>query len=486
MSLHSWEFSLEELVELLNPCMGATLGETDAIGLFDHYARNPKMTGIAGQILQQSILGLPQDSRQEADISVDGLPVELKATGLRRSKGTQGEYEAKEPMSITGVSVNQIVDQEFFDSFFWHKIERLLVAYYLYDSDKTVTAGEYSRFPWMGWEIHEFDERETDILKHDWTVVRDFIRWIQENYDDPEEGYPRLSSELRGELMYIDTAPKWPNKPRFRLKRSVVTAMAQRIFEGTEHDIVPLPSMNAVDRRCRTISFRHEGKTVRELADELGVEGNRNSKSIAEAIVTRMFGSSARKMSNVEPFASAGIDFKTATVTRRGTRTEDTKLCRVDFDEVLDPHRPFEDSAFYAQFAERQMLFAIFEEPDRDAPLSSNVFLGFKRIAFDDEFIREEVLRTWEDLRRTIFSGRLEEVFEYDRHGNVKRGPSTGEPVSAPNFPKSQDHDVFLRGTGADARSKTLVINGVRMYRQWNIWIKGRVLCEMLADLPFL
>jgi len=31
-------------------------------------------------------------------------------------------------------------------------------------------------------------------------------------------------------MMYMDTAPKWPNRPRFRLKRAVVTNIVKEHF----------------------------------------------------------------------------------------------------------------------------------------------------------------------------------------------------------------------------------------------------------------
>ena len=222
-----------QLEDVLDSVRGKTLGEVDSAHVFDKTKEHPKVTGIAGDVIEQSVLGYPADVKQEPDLIVDGEEVELKTTGLRPSKKDEG-LEAKEPMTITAVSLENIADETFYDSSFWHKIRKILVVYYLYDSERTVTAAEYARFTIKGHQFHVFSKEEEETLKNDWQLVHDFVRRVQETSrtkDELREGYARLSSALRGDLMMIDTAPKYPNPPRFRLKRSVVTYMARKIFK---------------------------------------------------------------------------------------------------------------------------------------------------------------------------------------------------------------------------------------------------------------
>ena len=46
------------------------------------------------------------------------------------------------------------------------------------------------------------------------------MRKVQDTYDNPEEGYPLLSTEVNPQLVVLDTAPKYPHPPRFRIKRA--------------------------------------------------------------------------------------------------------------------------------------------------------------------------------------------------------------------------------------------------------------------------
>ena len=50
--------------------------------------------------------------------------------------------------------------------------------------------------------------------------------------------------------------------------------------------------------------------------------------------------------------------------------------------------------------------------------------------------------------------------------------PKTNCYVSAPNFPKSEEHLVFVRGSGVDKSKLPLNINGIDMLTQY-VWIRG-------------
>ena len=481
-------FTRESVVLVLDPIVGRTLGEIDSKRVFDRTITNPKITGIAGDVIEQSVLGYNANSAQSPDILIDGIETEVKVTGIRRSlKGGSSEYEAKEPMSITAVSVNTIVGEEFDFSSFKHKVDQMLIVYYLYDSDKTVKAAEYARFPVKGYEIHRFNDQDMKVLEADWTTVRDFIRYLQSNYDKPEEEYPRLSHELRDRLMYIDTAPKWPNPPRFRLKRAVVSEMVRGHFSRSRYmsrgvmSLDDFDSYSELDDICHGIADRYRGKTVDDLIDELGMEvkdRDKLSKSIAEMIVVRMFGGDVKKMRDIDIVRKIGLNLKTVSVSAKGGRTEDMKLMPVDFEEFLDPELEFEDSLIFDYFANHQLLCVVFQERDKDQKFRENRFLGFKRLAFRKDLIDREVRRTWDEVRQTVYSGNLRDEVVTTKSGKPRHNPK-GNVMTAPNLPKSEDHDVFLRGTGADSDDKPVEICGVRMYRQ-NVWLKGSVIVDLL------
>lgn len=482
-------FHKEELEKILDNALNKTLGEVDVNHVFNKTITNPKVTGIAGDVIEQSVLGFPADNLQRPDLNVDGVDTELKTTGIRLSKKDADKYEAKESMSITAVSPNQIVLEQFSTSKFWHKLEHMLLVYYHYASAKTVKAAQYADFYIRGYEFHEFDEADEARLKNDWEIVRDFIVEIQRTYDVPESQYPRLSSELREKLVYIDTAPKWPNPPRFRLKRQVVTDIVQKHF-GDKLEQLPgrYNGYKDIDNKCHAITEEDAGKTVEELVMQYGItviDIKKVSKSINETVIVKMFGGKSKKLNQIEMFSRFGIIGKSITVTTEGNRTEDTKLFAIDFEEWADKDALFEESSMYDYFANHQLLCMVFEEPSMDAPLCDNKFLGFKRLSFSEEFIENEVRKIWEEVRCLVLEKKLVETVSLNKAGQPIINKKTGTVKTSINFPKSKENIVFVRGGGLDASVKTEEVNGIKMYKQY-VWIKGSYIADMLSKLQLL
>lgn len=133
-------FTRKQVDTLLSAAIGLTLETVDRAGLFKLHAGRDKVKGIAGDIIEVSVLGCKKDSLQEPDIIVDGEQTEIKTTGMVKPKKNDSPYlfECKEPVSVTAVSIDKIVHEQFETSNFWHKLEHLLWVYYWYNSTETV------------------------------------------------------------------------------------------------------------------------------------------------------------------------------------------------------------------------------------------------------------------------------------------------------------------------------------------------------------
>lgn len=471
-------FTRQDVEFLLDCCLNRTLGEIDRKHVFDKTKTNPKITGIAGDVIEQSVFGYDADNRQKPDLIVDDVKTELKTTGIKLSKSEPNKYEAKEPMTITAVSPDKIIDEEFDSSHFWEKIEHLLFVYYLYSSHKTVSAAEYASFYIKGYHFFEFSNNDREILKKDWLIVRDFIRALNKD----SSAYPEIS-HLRDRLLLIDTAPKWPNPPRFRLKRSLVTIIVQNHFKNS---LEQLPkrynTYEEIDSKCHEITKLYKGWTVSKLAETFNIKGSID-KGVGERLVVRMFEGSAKKMQDIELFNKIGLIGKTIVLTEKGKRTEDMKLFRIDFDEINSDNNKFDESEIYNCFIDSQVLCIVFEEHDKEK-FGENTFVGFKRFSFSDKFIELYVKPTWEKVWDLVINDKLRDIPALDSYGNVIIN-KTGVPRTAPNFPKSKTNVVFVRGDSSDSTKKTEIVNGIRMYRQY-MWVKGSYVSEMLKEKDFI
>lgn len=482
------KYTKEQVYNLLEKVKGKTLGEVDKSHQFARTLKSEKITGIAGDVVEQSIFGYERDSDQECDIEIDGVLTELKTTGVRvpkcdlkNAKGKYGtDYNmhlgAKEGISITNVTFDPTIQIDFNTSHFWEKAQHLLIVFYEYKSYEVVPASEYAQFPIVDYCYNSFSSDEKAKLQNDWEIVRDYLQVIYKKHQDVERRNEQLigfTHTLRPNLLLIELVPGFKRKasgnyqkPRYRLKKTFVDYIVRGHFNQSriKHEITlkdSFASFAQLDARCHALSIRYKGKTLPELKEILGIETD--MKDIAAKCIIRMFGTDCNRLNQISDFTKAGIIAKTITITPKGGKTEDMKLSHIDFEEWADRDADFEDSDVYAYFCEHSFLCPIFCEHDADDS-NKTTFEGFKRFAFDDDFIETEVRRTWEDSRKLIHRNELEWEYVYNKQGQ-KRINSSGAYMGAPNFPKSLNYKVFFRG-GADVsteKTRTECVNGIRM-----------------------
>ena len=487
-------FSRAQVDEKLSRAIGLTLEELDTKDLF----LSTSDKGIAGKIVEQCVLGCKGDNKQKADICVDGVSTEIKTTGLRLNKSldtNEPRYRAKEPVSITAVSIDDIANQTFESSHLWDKLAHLLFVYYQYLSKTTADFEDYKAFPLIGYDFYEMDEYDRELIENDFNIVRNYIAEIQNTYsgEDRKQYYPLLSTNINKQLTVMDTAPKYPNPPRFRLKATFVTAIANKtINKGYQWQRLKksITKYEDLDRRCKELTKRYHGYSISKLIDEFNLNVTPASKNIGEFIVLSMFEAKATKINQIEDFVKIGVIAKTLTLTPEGKEKEDNKLCPVDFSEWCENNTEFEDSAIYEYFREHYFLYIIFKQAADKKP-ENNTFIGFKRVVFTDDFINTEVRRTWEEVRHLVFSHELRIVREYDKKtGQPRINPKSGTYTEAPNFPKqgrrntSSYHPVFFRGSGTDSsdKYKTEEVNGLKMLPQ-EVWLDGYYVVENILQL---
>lgn len=497
---------------LLEGVKGKTLGEVDSSHQFARTLKSDKITGIAGDVIEQSVFGYERDSKQECDIEIDGVLTELKTTGVRVPKSdlksvkgkTGAAYNvylgAKEGISITGVTFEPDIQRDFMTSHFWEKSEYLLIVFYEYKSYDVVPASEYAKFPIVDYCYNRFSDEERGKLQNDWEIVRNYLQVIYAKYHTQEERNENLQGfthVLRPDLMLIELVPGFKKrstgayqKPRYRLKQTFVDYIVRGHFDksraSTEVKLKEsFSSFSQLDARCHTLTGRYKGMTFLQMKELFAIDTETSTKDFGAKCVLKMFDANCNRLNQISDFTKVGIIAKTITITPTGGRTEDMKLKHIDFDEWADRNVDFEESELYAYFCEHSILCPVFCEHDSDDS-SKTTFEGFKRFAFDEAFIENEVKRTWEDSRNLIHHNELEWEYLYDKQGN-KRMNKSGSYMGAPNFPKSSEYEVFFRG-GADVSTdttRTEVVNGIKMLPQF-FWLKGSYVADKLQTLSYL
>lgn len=502
------KYTREEVHKLLEAVKGKTLGAVDKSHQFERTVKNEKITGIAGDVIEQSVFGYERDSKQECDIEIDGVLTELKTTGVRvpksdleNAKNKVGAaynvyLRAKEGISITGVTLEPTIQTDFKTSHFWEKTEHLLIVFYEYTSYDVVPSSSYAQFPIVDYCCNSFSEDERAKLRNDWEMVRDHLQGIYSVYPNQEERNEHLvgfTHMLRPNLLLIELVPGFKKKstgtyqkPRYRLKKTFVDHIVRRHFDKSSNEIAlrePFSSFAQLDARCHKLAAKYKGMTLPQLKDSLNIKAD--AKDIAAKCVIRMFDVDCNRLNQIADFAKTGIIAKTITITPEGGRIEDMKLGHIDFEEWTDRDVDFEESEIYGYFREHSFLYPVFCEHDSNDQ-SKTTFEGFKRFAFSDKFIGEEVKRMWEDSRKLIHRNELKWEYIYDKEGN-RRMNGNGAYMGAPNFPKSSEYVVFFRG-GADLsteKTRTECVNGIRMLPQF-FWLKGSYIANKLREVPYI
>lgn len=500
------------IYNLLEGIKGKTLGEVDKSRQFERTLKSDKITGIAGDVIEQSVFGYARDSDQECDIEIDGVLTELKTTGVRipkselkNAKGKTGAaynilLGAKEGISITNVTFEPDIQKDFISSHFWEKSEHLLIVFYEYKAYDVVPASAYSHFPIVDYCYNSFSEEEQVKLRNDWEIVRDYLQVVYSEYSNQADRYRQLEGFthiLRPKLLLIELVPGLKKKatgsyqkPRYRLKQTFVDYIVRGHFDKSRAaSEVKLKesfsSFSQLDARCHMITSKYKGMTFYQMKQMFSIETEMTTKDFGAKCVLKMFDADCNRLNQISDFTKAGIIAKTITLTISGGRTEDMKLQHIDFDEWADRNLDFEESELYAYFCEHSFLCPVFCEKD-NTDASKTTFEGFKRFAFDEAFIENEVRRTWEDSRRLIHHNELEWEYLYDRQGN-KRKNKSGSYMGAPNFPKSSEYQVFFRG-GADISTdatRTEIVNGIKMLPQF-FWLKGSYVADKLQSISYL
>lgn len=400
------KFTKDQVFEILTGAIGKTLGEVDKSRQFDRTIGKPKVTGIAGDVIEQSVFGYKKDSKQECDIEIDGVLTELKTTGVRIPKselkkvqGKTGDsynthLAAKEGISITGVTLAPTLQTDFLTSHFWEKSERILLVFYEYNSYKSVPASEYAKFPIIDYCYNTFSAEDREKLCKDWEVVRDYLKPIYDMYPDEEERFSKIvgfTHILRDKLIYIELVPSFKKlesgnyqKPRYRLKKPFVDYIVKGHFKKTRKYLEislkepkrkrtyktvrepglsnPFDSFAELDERCHELNTKFKGHTLLQLKEELGVNTAISTKDFGAQCVLKMFEANCKRLNQITEFTKAGIVCKTITLTPDGKRTEDMKLQHIDFEEWAQEDLDFSDSEAFLYFWNHSFLFPVFCE----------------------------------------------------------------------------------------------------------------------------
>ncbi|XJS10918.1 Sau3AI family type II restriction endonuclease [Aerococcaceae bacterium WGS1372] len=452
--------SIDELLAIAMSAEGKQIREFD----INNRLKAKRNKGGIGQIIEEGLYGYEVNSTSEADFAE--LGVELKVTPVKINKNKT--LSAKERLVLNIINYMEEVSYTFETSSFWKKNEKLMLMYYLWESE--ISRAEYRIIKSV---LFTYPEEDLEVIKNDWEIIVGKIR----------AGKAEELSE--GDTMYLGACTKGASSKSLRdqpysdvkamqrafsLKQSYMTVLVRKHINNEE--IVSFTSSEELSKKSleTILNERFEpyiGMNVIEISQKIGYKINPSNKSTIANMISAMLGIKGTKLDKIEEFAKANIQFKTIRLEPNGLPKEHMSFENVDFDSWIS--EPFENSQFYKRFEQTKFLFIIFQfketqkENHKRVPYFKNVVLW----NMPEKVIQSELKDMWSQGRITLEKG-------------VKLIP-TNKGISN-NLPKATENPVTHIRPKARKAADTVKLPDGQFITKQAYWLNREYIAEIVKN----
>lgn len=359
------------------------------------YSVNSNAKGQLGNFLERYYFGYMPNGEQEADFSNTGI--ELKQTCVDKKKN--GQLTAGERLSITNISYNEPVEDDFYKSHVWNKIRLILLIHYL--RDRTIDRMDYQI---LFANLFTPTQEDLKIIIEDYNKINEKIK-AGKAHELSESDTLYLGACTKGATAAKSTRPQFygdhtlARKRNFCFKRQYMDYVLHHYV--LKHD-VPYESIIANSREY-IHSFeeyvlncinRNIGTTDEQLCALFNREYNNNKAQWID-LAYRMLGI---KNSKAEEFVKANIVVKTIRIEENGKNKESISLPPFRFMDLMN--QTWENSDFYEYFETTRFLFVVYKkEKDR------YVLKGAKMWNMPYEDLNITCKEGWERIQKVIKDG---------------------------------------------------------------------------------
>ncbi len=318
---------------------------------------NTNAKGQLGNFLEQFYFGYNPNSKQDADFSKAGI--ELKQTCI--DKKQNGDYTAGERLSITNISYNEPVEDDFYKSHVWAKAKLILLIHYL--RDKSLDRMQYTI---MFVNLFTPPKKDLNIITQDYQLIISKIK-NGKAHEISESDTLYLGACTKGSTAEKSTVPQFygnhipARKRNFCFKRQYMDYVLHVYILNKS---VPCESIITNNQLSESLTFeqqvvslisRYIGKSDKELCSIFERSYNNNKAQWID-LAYRMLGI---KGNRAEEFTKANIVVKAIRIEEDGDITESMSFPTIKFKEFAK--QEFEDSDFCHYFEETKFLFVIYK-----------------------------------------------------------------------------------------------------------------------------
>ncbi|MEG1566024.1 MAG: Sau3AI family type II restriction endonuclease [Bacilli bacterium] len=376
------------------------------------YKALPNAKGEIGKIIENNFFGYKSNSNQEPDFPKIG--VELKITCFDKLKK---KYSAGERLSITNISYNDPVEEDFYKSHVWDKIKRILLIHYLRDKSK-----ERSEYIFKYVNLFTPPEEDLKIIKSDYFKIINKIKAGEaDTLSESDTFY--LGACTKGSTAEKSKRPQYYGNHALAKKRNFCFKQQYMEFVLQEYvlqNCVPYESIIKNGIELTDISFEdfvlkkinnNIGCTDYDLCVKYKLEYT-NNKAQWINLAYRMLGI---KTCKAKEFVKANVVVKTIRLEDNNKIKESMNFPPFKFLELKDEN--WEDSSLYNYLENTKFLFVIFK---RDG--SYYRLLGSQLWNIPSYDLNVVVRKGWEDIRNCIING-----IDFDTSGKVVKNSLPGK-----------------------------------------------------------
>jgi len=315
------------------------------------------------------------DTDHNPDFREAGM--ELKVTGVvprSPSEDFKASYKAKERLVLTMISYIALADESWEASSVLKKCRLMLILFYLYEKDISVSDLKFV-LPPLKWE---FPAEDLEVIRKDWYTIQQKV--LDGKAHELSEGDTFYLAACRkgsgGEKERLREQPYSDIKAKaraFSLKPSYVNVMIEAAHSETVSKTLLESTVDAergIEEIVREKFKPFMGYDVSELIVRFGLsDQNLKAKGLFHALAMRILGT---KKKHLPEFEKAGIILKTIRLKANGSSKESMSFPNFDFIKLAEQN--WEESDLY-DILNQKFLFIIFQYDENDT-------LRFKKIMF--------------------------------------------------------------------------------------------------------
>lgn len=372
------------------------------------YATSRK--GHFGDLVEQYVFGMKNNSRSEADFNIAG--VELKTTPLKNHP--KKRFVAKERLVFSMINYDKIIDEEWETSSFLKKNSVLMLLFYLYLQGQSPLDYEFE-FAHLLNLLEDLSIEDAAQIRQDWeTIVAKIRRGEAHLLSEGDTFYLGACTKAKNSSVVRDQPrSRIPAKPRaFSLKQTYLNYLIQKKLLGKDVDVDSIYKGVLKSKTLEEVvqdKFRkYIGMTDNQIMHELGWRTNTQPKSYKRLLVNRILtGTGSNK---VEELEKANVTMKVVTLESSGTLRESISFPAFDYKDLVTQIWYDEDSErmsdFHAALEMKKFLFVVFQKNkgSDDIVLKKAVFWNFPMADLD------EAEKVFDETISCINEGRYEDL----------------------------------------------------------------------------